>query len=233
MPTDAISALAAQSPAGAGRTGRPAARAEAGDRSGVLSSDFETFLLMLTTQLENQDSLNPIESEEFAVQLATFSGVEQQVLTNQLLRDLAGGLGAAGLSQLAGWVGMEARVIAPVAFDGAPVDISPDPDPGSDRAELVVRDPYGLEVARQQVPLGVDTITWAGVGSDGRPLASGDYTLELDSFNQGELTGTRPVAHYAAITEARQGPEGIELVLAGGAVVASDAVTALRSPEAL
>lgn len=231
MPPDAISALAARPPAGAIRS-QPAADPGTGERSGLVSSDFETFLLMLTTQLENQDPLNPIESEEFAVQLATFSGVEQQVLTNQLLRDLAGGLGAAGLAQLAGWVGMEGRVVAPVAFDGAPVDIAPEPDPGSDRAELVVLDVYGLEVARQRVPLGVDTIAWAGVGSDGRPLPSGEYTLELDSFNQGELTGTRPVAHYAAITEARHGPEGIELVLAGGAAVASDAVTALRSREA-
>lgn len=46
------------------------------------SSDFETFLKMLTTQIKNQDPLNPMEGTEFAVQLATFSGVEQQVMTN-------------------------------------------------------------------------------------------------------------------------------------------------------
>ena len=40
------------------------------------TSDFETFLKMLTVQLENQDPLNPMESTEFAVQLATFSGAE-------------------------------------------------------------------------------------------------------------------------------------------------------------
>lgn len=38
------------------------------------NSDFETFLRMLTTQLQNQDPLKPMESTEFAVQLATFSG---------------------------------------------------------------------------------------------------------------------------------------------------------------
>ena len=48
----------------------------------VLSSDFETFLKMLTVQLENQDPLNPVDSADYAVQLATFSGVEQQVQTN-------------------------------------------------------------------------------------------------------------------------------------------------------
>ena len=63
----------------------------------VISSDFETFLKMLTTQMQNQDPLNPIESSDYAVQLATFSGVEQQVRTNQLLADLANQMGSSGL----------------------------------------------------------------------------------------------------------------------------------------
>ncbi|NNF91122.1 MAG: flagellar hook assembly protein FlgD, partial [Boseongicola sp.] len=101
----------------------------AADREGssALSSDFETFLLMLTTQMQNQDPLNPIESQDFAVQLATFSGVEQQVLSNELLETLATGMGLSGMSQLAGWVGMEARVTAPAAFDGTPITLAPDP----------------------------------------------------------------------------------------------------------
>lgn len=197
----------------------------------ALSSDFETFLLMMTTQLQNQDPLNPIESQDFAVQLATFSGVEQQVQTNDLLKSLASGLGASGLSQLAGWVGMEARVDAPVALNGAPIDIALAPDAGSDRAELLVFDSNGLEVSRQEVPLGIDTIEWAGTGQDGQPLAAGIYTLQLASMNQGEVTSTKPVSHYAQINEARQGLDGVELVIAGGSVVASENVTALRAPD--
>jgi flagellar basal-body rod modification protein FlgD len=46
--------------------------------SSGLSSDFETFLKMLTTQLKNQDPMNPVDSADYAVQLATFSSVEQQ-----------------------------------------------------------------------------------------------------------------------------------------------------------
>ena len=42
----------------------------------AISSDFETFLKMLTAQMENQDPLNPLDSQDFATQLATFSGVE-------------------------------------------------------------------------------------------------------------------------------------------------------------
>ncbi|MCG6882577.1 MAG: flagellar hook assembly protein FlgD [Silicimonas sp.] len=198
--------------------------------SQIISSDFETFLLMLTTQLENQDPLNPIESQDFAVQLATFSSVEQQVLTNDLIRELKGALGASDLAQLAGWVGMEARVTAPVQLRGQPVDIAVDVTPGSDRAELIVRNTYGLEVSREQVPTTSGTYSWAGTGSDGAPLPDGDYSLEIASIFQGEITGTRTVPHYVLVTEARQGTDGIELVTGGGLVVAADNVSGLRQP---
>lgn len=197
----------------------------------ALSSDFETFLLMLTTQMENQDPLNPIESQDFAVQLATFSGVEQQVRTNTLLENLLGGLGMSGMAQLAGWIGMEARVAAPASFDGTPLTLVPSPEPGSDAAQLVVLDASGREVQRLAVPPGAETLEWAGVDAGGAPLPTGTYRFELHSINQGEVTGIGPVPHYARIVEARQGADGIEVVLDGGVVVASEEVTALRSPD--
>ena len=92
-----------------------------------ISSDFETFLRMLTVQMQNQDPLNPVDSSDYAVQLATFSGVEQQVLTNDLLRGLAAQNGTAGLAQMANWVGMEARAVGAAYFNGAPVTIAPEP----------------------------------------------------------------------------------------------------------
>ncbi len=221
--TTQSSAFAAQS--------NPQAQATTSSGSATaISSDFETFLLMLTTQMENQDPLNPIESEDFAVQLATFSGVEQQVLTNQLLENLAGGMGLSGLAQLAGWVGMEARVEAPVAFDGAPIRLAPQAAPGSDRAELIVLDASGIEVAREGIPLDQGIIEWAGVGSKGEPLEAGLYTLQLASISAGEVTGFSVVPHYTRINEAREGLDGIELVLEGGVVVPSEGVTALRQP---
>ena len=198
--------------------------------TGALSSDFETFLKMLTTQMKNQDPLNPIESQDFAVQLATFSGVEQQVRTNDLLESLAGGLGLSGISQLAGWVGMEARVDAPADYNGAPITLFPNPDPASDAAMLVVRDEFGRVVSREADPVDANSVDWVGLDDNGTPLPPGKYTFELESLNAGQVTSTKPVEHYALITEARQGPSGIEIVLQGGESVLADLVSALRSP---
>ena len=68
------------------------------------STNFDTFLKMLTTQLQNQDPLNPMEGSDFAVQLATFSGVEQQAQTNKLLQQMLTQSGGS-LGQLAEWIG--------------------------------------------------------------------------------------------------------------------------------
>lgn len=196
----------------------------------ALSSDFETFLRMLTTQMENQDPLNPIESSDFAVQLATFSGVEQQIRTNDLLENLAQGLGSSGLSQLAGWVGMEARVSAPANFSGTPITLAPEPDSAADSAYLVVKSASGQVVSREELPRDGGPVLWAGVGDTGAPLPNGLYTFEVESISQGEVSSTRPVDHYALIREARLGDGQVEILLDGGSVVASDEVRALRSP---
>lgn len=85
------------------------------------------FLKMLTAQMKNQ-TLNPIDPTDYATQLATFSGVEQQVKTNDLLATLQSTMSLTGMAQMAvSWVGMEARSTAKVAFDGKPITIYPTP----------------------------------------------------------------------------------------------------------
>ena len=78
-------------------------------------------------QMENQDPLNPVDSSDYAVQLATFSGVEQQVQTNDLLRSLATQLGSDGMAQMLAWVGKEARAPTAAYFDGGAITLAPNP----------------------------------------------------------------------------------------------------------
>jgi flagellar basal-body rod modification protein FlgD len=93
----------------------------------ALSADFETFIKMLTTQAKYQDPLEPLDSSEYAAQLAQFSMVEQQLLSNDLLTALSTQLGSGTMGQMAEWIGMEARTTAPVLFNSAPDHRPPDP----------------------------------------------------------------------------------------------------------
>lgn len=198
------------------------------DAATSLSSDFETFLEMLTAQVRYQDPLEPIESSEYAAQLAQFSMVEQQVLSNDLLTSLTAQLGSSNMSQMASWIGMEALSIAPVQFDGTPVTINPNPLTASDEVVLVVYDANGNEVQRQQLPVAAEPVDWAGVQSDGTPFPSGTYSFEIESRAGGELLVSDQAETYSRITEARTQDGQTVLILQSGAAVLSSAVSGIR-----
>src|SRR5476649_2407617 len=65
-----------------------AATAAASTAQKTLAGNFNTFLTLLTTQLQNQDPLSPMDSNQFTQQLVQFSQVEQQINTNDNLKSL-------------------------------------------------------------------------------------------------------------------------------------------------
>ena len=194
----------------------------------ALSSDFETFLVMLTAQMENQDPLNPLDSQDFATQLATFSGVEQQVKTNDLLSALNTQLLASSMGDMASWVGMEARMAAPAYFDGSPIELVANPPSFAQRAELVVKDENGNEVQRLDIPVSDHPIDWAGVKSGGQPFDDGTYTFEVEAFSNGELIDTHVPDIFAQVTEIRTIDRTAVVVFEGGAIYPASLVTGLR-----
>jgi flagellar basal-body rod modification protein FlgD len=210
----------------AGRQGTDSGKTETPET--VISSDFETFLKMLTVQMENQDPLNPTESEKFATQLATFSGVEQQVLTNDLLESMIGRMGASDMAQMAAWVGREARAPVPGMFDGAPITVAPDPAAAADRAELVVTDAQGAEVQRLEIPVSGGVFDWQGRTADGTPLPPGHYWFNVVSYAGQEVLADDPAEVYARVTEVRAEDGETRLMLEGGAGVPATQVSALR-----
>ncbi|MEM9343181.1 MAG: flagellar hook capping FlgD N-terminal domain-containing protein [Pseudomonadota bacterium] len=193
-----------------------------------LTTDFETFLKMLTTQLENQDPLNPMKSDEFASQLATFSGVEQQVRTNDLLEQLVGGVG--GLSEAAQLVGMELRTEGPAAFKGEPVTLYPNLPDGTEQAILVVRDALGAEVSRFSVPVDNAPISWGGTDQGGASVEPGTYSFTIETAAGGTPTGRTIPEVYSPVVEARMENGAPLVVLASGASLDPDTATAVRAP---
>ena len=206
------------------------ATASAASTATGLSSDFETFLKMLTAQARYQDPLEPIDSSEYAAQLAQFSMVEQQVLSNDLLTALTTQLGSGGMAQMANWIGMEALSTAPVQFDGTPITINPNPIAASDEVVLVVYDANGNEVQRRQLPIAAEPVDWAGVQSDGTPFPEGIYSFEIESRAEGELLVSDQAETYSRITEARMQDGQTVLILQSGVAVLASAVTGIRDP---
>ncbi len=170
----------------------------------TISSDFETFLRMLTVQVENQDPLDPVDSNDYATQLATFSSVEQQVLTNDLLTGISDQMGLESLQQASGWIGMEALARAPVRFDGDPITVRPEILPDADRADLVVRDESDTIIRRITLDLDADSVTWDGLNDDGTAAAPGNYRFEVESYEDQILMDSQLALAFNRIEEVRR-----------------------------
>jgi len=196
------------------------------------SSDYSTFLIMLTAQIKNQDPLNPMSSDNFASQLATFSAVEQQTKTNDLLtRQLAQNT-QSSMAQMVGWVGKDARVAAPVHFDGdTSIVLSPNPAEYADRTVLVVSNADGNEVARTEIPVSSADYEWVGLNDDGNRLSDGIYNMSLESYQGDKLLGTTDVEHFGRVNEIRSTGTSTTALFDGGIEVSTALITALRQPR--
>ena len=112
-----------------------------------VANNYQTFLSLLTTQLKNQDPLSPLDTNQFTQQLTQMTGVEQQLLGNQLLKQLVDE--QAGMSQAANLIGKV--ITAPgAAADDAPIN-------GVVSAVQQIKGQTVLTVGDAQVPLSTVT----------------------------------------------------------------------------
>ncbi|WP_126978913.1 flagellar hook capping FlgD N-terminal domain-containing protein [Frigidibacter oleivorans] len=226
-----VTDFAGSTTSGAASSTGAATTAASSTAATLIDSDFQTFLQLLTEQLKNQDPTNPVDSTDFAEQLATFSGVEQQVQTNALLEQLVASASRSDVADLAGWVGMEVQTTQPVWFDGSTaITLDLAPEAGATSAVLAVQDGAGRTVAELPVPAASGQTVWAGADGTGGTLAPGTYSFALVSHDGDSVIGTAAVPAYATVQEAQIRDGAVTLVLEGGAGIAADSVTALRTP---
>src|ERR1700676_3049489 len=101
------------SPIVAGTTKQPASSSSSSLSStsgATLAGNFQSFLTLLTTQLQNQNPLDPLDTNQFTQQLVQFAGVEQQLKTNDSLSTLVSLQQTAQSTQALGFVGKTAVV---------------------------------------------------------------------------------------------------------------------------
>ncbi len=147
-----------------------------------LNTDFGTFLTLLTTQLKNQDPLEPLDSSEFTNQLVQFSSVEQNIATNQNLEQLLNLTFANFATDAVGYIGKEVVAESPTAIltDGT-ASWDYELAAPADKAQLFVTDAAGrlVHTSELQNVSGNQTFAWDGKDSNGRQLTDGAYTLRV------------------------------------------------------
>lgn len=146
-----------------------------------LSTDYTMFLKLLTTQMQNQDPLDPMDTSEYTQQLVQYSQVEQAIQQNASLQDIVSQLSAQQMSQASSFIGKEARfdsAIAGLGSDPATWTYYVDGTPASITA--TVTDSSGKVVHTATLdPETQGRFEWDGTQSDGTRAADGAYTLSV------------------------------------------------------
>lgn len=200
----------------------------------AVTSDFETFLRLMTTQAQYQDPLEPMDSSDYTAQLAQFSSVEQQVLTNDTLSSMLSQLALTNMSQLTGWVGREVRAQAAAHFDGEnPITVSPNPALLADEVQLVIYDEDETELGRIELPVSAEPYTWDGTDGEGNQLGAGNYTFVVESYSKDEVVLSEVAEVYGRVKETQNIDGQVALILESGTAILATSVTALRDPEGL
>jgi flagellar basal-body rod modification protein FlgD len=165
-------------------TSTSTAQAANSNASQQLAGNFDTFLQLLTTQLQNQNPLDPLDTNQFTEQLVEFASVEQQINENtnlQTLISMQQTNEATSALQLVGstvTVGGNAAALDNAANSAATWNLTTT-TPAT--ATVTVTSAAGTTAYSGTMSLnaGTQSFTWNGQGSNGQTWPDGTYKLSV------------------------------------------------------
>jgi flagellar basal-body rod modification protein FlgD len=176
----AVSAVPGTGTTAAGAAGA-AAVAEAVTSKNSIAQNFEAFLRLLTTQLKNQNPLDPLDTNQFTQQLVQFAQVEQQINMNTSLGSLIALQKASQTSAALGFLGATVRVDGDTArlANGAAAWAFEIAKPAT--VTINVTNAAGQVVHSESgaVAAGPQAFTWNGRDAAGRTWPDGDYRISV------------------------------------------------------
>jgi flagellar basal-body rod modification protein FlgD len=159
--------------------------------SATLASNFQTFLTLLTTQLKNQNPLDPMDTNQFTQQLVQFAQVEQQMKSNEQLASLVAIEKSAQATTALAYVGATVVVDGATAAyaDGKPANWSFNVSKPA-TATVTIKDSTGQTAYTGTfgVNPGDQKFSWDGKGNDGKQWPAGNYTLTAAAVDANKQT---------------------------------------------
>lgn len=197
-----------------------------------LAENFDNFLTILTTQLQNQDPLSPMDTHEYTNQLVMFADVEQSVRQSGQLEDLI------NLNKSNEAIGAVSYMGKQIEADHNEVNLQDGsaafsyslPEEAA-TAALQIFNSAGELVALKQVPgdLGKHTVSWDGKTNGGAQLPDGVYSFQVGAVNGDEQAITPTYATRGKVTGVEYGADGAVLQM-GGVAIPMDKVLSVAEP---
>ena len=176
-----------------------------------IAGNFQSFLQLLTTQLQNQDPLSPLDTNQFTQQLVEFAGVQQQINTNDSLASLVSLQQTAQSSQALQFVGKTAVVkgnTATMTSSQATWELN---IPTASNVTINITNSSGQTVYSNTTAVSAgnnQVFNWNGLGTDGTQNPDGTYTLTATAkdANGNNVAVSTSVAGVVSSVDLTQSP---------------------------
>ncbi|WP_144300163.1 flagellar hook assembly protein FlgD [Elioraea rosea] len=203
------------------------------DRAGVaqtasnrIANNFQDFLKLLTTQLQNQDPTAPLDTNQFTQQLVQFAQVEQQLATNSNLESLINLQKTAQLTALTPLLGRT------VEIDGTSLPLQEGEAAGTysftapvTESAITITNAAGrvVRTAAGETGAGTHGFYWDGKDNDGKTLPEGVYTIAVTG-QTGSSTVQAATTVYGRVTGSERGTDGAIKLRLGDLTIDSDKI---------
>lgn len=201
-----------------------AAQQTAGKASGdatALGSDLNRFLTLLVTQLQNQDPLDPLDTNEFTAQLVQFAGVEQQIQNNANLETLIGIGRASEVAAIVNVIGKRIEAGGTMlALDGGKAEAAYTLAEAAAETKLTVTDESGQVVfsGEGETGAGRHGFIWDGRDENGEMMPDGVYTLTVTATRRDRSAIDVEQRTIGTVTAAARSDDGSTLYLGAAEV---------------
>ncbi|HWI26926.1 MAG TPA: flagellar hook capping FlgD N-terminal domain-containing protein [Stellaceae bacterium] len=160
-----------------------------GSTDGILNftQNFNTFLTLLTTQMKNQDPLNPMDSNQFTQQLVEFSQVEQQIKTNSQLSTMISNQAGSEALSAQSMVGQTIQYSGSQAvLQNGQAQFSYTLPSNASAVSVSIQDANGSTIfsGSGQTTAGTYNFTWNGQNNAGQQQPDGGvYTINVQAMD--------------------------------------------------
>ena len=233
-PTTTAAQVAAASSGSTANSAASTAAAAGTAGSQQLAGNFDTFLQLLTTQLQNQDPLDPLDTNQFTQQLVEFASVEQQVNMNTNLQTLI------SLQQTSEATAAMQFLGASVTLSGSTATLSANspatwslnsPSPATGNVTITNSSNQTVYTGTVSLNAGTQTYSWNGQGANGVTWPPGQYSLAITATganNQPVTVSTQVQGTVSGVNLSQNPPQ----IMVGGQSYPISAVQSINSGTA-
>jgi flagellar basal-body rod modification protein FlgD len=198
-----------------------------------IAGNFQSFLELLTTQLQNQNPLDPLDTNQFTQQLVEFAGVQEQLNTNDSLSTLVTLQQTAAATQALDYVGKTAIVngnTAVMSNSQATWELNV---PVNANVNITITNSSGQTVYSGVAPAnaGQQPFTWNGQGTDGTQWPDGQYSLTASYANGSGSTVGIPTQIAGIISGVNLSQSPPLLIINGQSYTVSQVQTISNTPS--